>query len=213
MAERVGPRGAPGAGGGRTSRASTSALPAAFAASREDLLYHFKAGPAGGRRPPSGSAATRRSPGSRPHPRSGRKQPLAASMVTPDRAGLASPVDSDRAPERHRGPRCRGRRQERHQLAQRPAATWGRAIGLPSPGAGDGGVGGALLRKVIAAYPLAKRAVPGSRLSPRIYTSGCWGMTPASSSRFTRSRTRSCSRITDQVAWVSLERSLSIPSP
>jgi hypothetical protein len=37
---------------------------------RKKLLYHFKAGAADGRlrRPPSGPAATRRSPGSRPHP-------------------------------------------------------------------------------------------------------------------------------------------------
>jgi hypothetical protein len=48
MAARVGSRGAPGAGGGRTSWASTSALSAAFAASCEDLLYQLKAGPAGG---------------------------------------------------------------------------------------------------------------------------------------------------------------------
>jgi hypothetical protein len=36
----------------------------------EDFLYELKAGPAGGLRPPSGPAATRRSPGNRPHPSS-----------------------------------------------------------------------------------------------------------------------------------------------
>jgi hypothetical protein len=35
---------------------------------REEFLYELKAGPAGGLRPPSGPAATRRSPGYRPHP-------------------------------------------------------------------------------------------------------------------------------------------------
>jgi hypothetical protein len=34
----------------------------------EEFLYILKAGPAGGLRPPSGPAATRRSPGNRPHP-------------------------------------------------------------------------------------------------------------------------------------------------
>src|SRR5215217_5726197 len=34
---------------------------------RENFLYTLKAGPAGGLRPPSGPAATRRSPGSPPH--------------------------------------------------------------------------------------------------------------------------------------------------
>jgi hypothetical protein len=34
----------------------------------EDFLYEFKAGPAGGLRPPSGPATTQRSPGCRPHP-------------------------------------------------------------------------------------------------------------------------------------------------
>jgi hypothetical protein len=35
---------------------------------REEFLYELKAGPAGGLRPPSGPAATRRPPGDRPHP-------------------------------------------------------------------------------------------------------------------------------------------------
>jgi hypothetical protein len=34
----------------------------------EEFLYELKAGPAGGRRPPSGPAAARRPPGNRPHP-------------------------------------------------------------------------------------------------------------------------------------------------
>jgi len=34
----------------------------------EDCLYELKAGPPGGLRPPSGPAATRRSPGNRPRP-------------------------------------------------------------------------------------------------------------------------------------------------
>jgi hypothetical protein len=34
----------------------------------ETFLYALKAGPAGGLRPPSGPAATRRSPRNRPHP-------------------------------------------------------------------------------------------------------------------------------------------------
>ncbi len=43
---------------------------------REEFLYELKAGPAGGLRPPSGPAATRRQPGSRPRPhvRSSRKR-------------------------------------------------------------------------------------------------------------------------------------------
>ena len=35
---------------------------------REEFLYELKAGPAGGLRPPSGPATTRRSPGNRAHP-------------------------------------------------------------------------------------------------------------------------------------------------
>ena len=35
---------------------------------REEFLYELKAGPAGGLRPPSGPATTRRSPGNRPDP-------------------------------------------------------------------------------------------------------------------------------------------------
>jgi hypothetical protein len=35
---------------------------------REEFLYELKAGPAGGLRPPSGPAAMRRAPGSRPDP-------------------------------------------------------------------------------------------------------------------------------------------------
>ena len=34
----------------------------------EEFLYELKAGPAGGLRPPSGPAPTRRSPGEQPHP-------------------------------------------------------------------------------------------------------------------------------------------------
>jgi hypothetical protein len=45
VAPRVGRRGTPGAGGGRTSRASTSALPAVFAASCEEFLYELKGAP------------------------------------------------------------------------------------------------------------------------------------------------------------------------
>ena len=42
---------------------STTGLPCC-----EDFLYQFKAGPAGGLRPPSSPATTRSSPGHRPHP-------------------------------------------------------------------------------------------------------------------------------------------------
>src|ERR671938_29812 len=53
---------------------------------REEFLYELKAGPAGGLRPPSGPAATRRSPGSRSHPTDqGEPKLLRARLVGPRR--------------------------------------------------------------------------------------------------------------------------------
>jgi hypothetical protein len=50
----------------------------------EEFLYELKAGPAGGLRPPSGPATTRRSPGNRPHPPPGWNDTHQA--VWPDKA-------------------------------------------------------------------------------------------------------------------------------
>jgi hypothetical protein len=51
-----------------------SVVPAAGELRWETFLYELKAGPAGGLRPPSGPATTRRSPGCRPHRPSSRRR-------------------------------------------------------------------------------------------------------------------------------------------
>jgi hypothetical protein len=63
------------------------AVPEGVHLGREQVPVGVKAGPAGGLRPPSGPAATRRSPGNRPHP-TGAVVPLVQVRASPQRPSL-----------------------------------------------------------------------------------------------------------------------------
>jgi hypothetical protein len=131
-----------------------------YRAGCENFPYEFKAGPAGGLRPPSGPPTTRRSPGHRPHRHRSRHRHLTL-------------IDTSFSPgfghAKEKGPDCRQQRRDLAGIGARQSAS----VSVDPNGACRGGAGGAAGRGASrwpsqpAGQPPAGRPAAARRGFPR----------------------------------------------